>query len=330
MHTAAALSLFILSRTVAFTILNGILPMEQWKSKPVIPLSGYSQASAYHKSVECPDLPSVFLMIKRRSNTSIASSDKKPIKTTSPAVDRAVHILDVIAQSAEPFSLADLARETAFPKSTLHGLCKTLIRLRLIKQLPNGAMTLGPHVMIWANAFPSQTNITQEFHAVWEESEAFPQETVTLSVLDGDDVIYIACHNGSRPLGVTFRIGMRLPAAYTATGKAMLSTLPNKELKEFFANGWPAPLTKASVANLDDLSREIEQCRRIGYSIDNGQTRDGMICFGAPVFNATESRAVAGVAVSFLATEIDSKTRKRIGQKMCALAERLSKKLNAG
>lgn len=267
-------------------------------------------------------------MIKRRSHTSIASSDQKPIKTTSPAVDRAVHVLDVIAQSAEALSLADLTRETAFPKSTLHGLCKTLIRLHLIKQLPNGAMTLGPHVMIWANAFPSQTNITQEFHAVWEESEAFPEETVTLSVLDGNDVIYIACHNGSRPLGVTFRIGMRLPAAYTATGKAMLSTLPDEELKELFAKGWPAPLTKASVANMDDLNHEIGQCRRTGYSVDNGQTRDGMICFGAPVFNATESRAIAGVAVSFLTTEIDSKTRKRIGQKMCALAERLSKRLN--
>ncbi|VVE45231.1 Transcriptional repressor IclR [Pandoraea iniqua] len=257
------------------------------------------------------------------------TTEAEPLKTTAPAVVRAVNILDVIAASSEPVGLADLARETGVPKSTLHGLCDTLVKLRLVKRHANGGMTMGSYVMGWANAFLSQTNITEEFRAVWEDSRAFAQETVTLSVLDGAEVIYLACHNGNRPLGVTFRIGMRLPAPYTATGKAMLSTLPAHEVADLLAGAWPAPLTKASVATYPALSEEMAQVRRDGYSIDNGQMREGMICFGAPVFDASGEHAVAGLAVSFLTNEIDAVTGERIGRQMRELADQLSMRLGA-
>lgn len=255
--------------------------------------------------------------------------EAEPLKTTSPAVVRAVHILDVIAASKEPVGLADLARETGVPKSTLHGLCETLVKLRLIKRHANGGMVIGSYVMGWANAFLSQTNITEEFRAVWDSSQAFAQETVTLSVLDGNEVIYLACHNGNRPLGVTFRIGMRLPAPYTATGKAMLSTLPSFEVADLVADAWPEPLTRLSVASYPALAEELVQVRRDGYSIDNGQMRDGMICFGAPVFDASGERAIAGLAVSFVINEIDAQTGERIGRQMRDLADQLSERLGA-
>ncbi|WP_225934573.1 IclR family transcriptional regulator [Cupriavidus sp. EM10] len=133
-------------------------------------------------------------------------------RPTSPAVVRAVQVLDAIAASPDPLTLADLTRLTGAPKSSLHGMCDTLVQLQLIKRLPGGAMAMGPHVMTWASAFLRQTQITEEFRALWDQSDAFHDATVTLSMLEGDEVVYLACQNGDRPLGVTFRIGMRLPA----------------------------------------------------------------------------------------------------------------------
>ncbi len=250
-----------------------------------------------------------------------------PLKTTAPAVVRAVQVLDALA--ATPQSLADLARVTGVPKSTLHGLCETLVHLRLARRLPNGNLALGPHLMGWANAFLGQTNITEDFREVWEDSPAFAEETVTLSVLDGADVVYLACHNGNRPLGVTFRIGMRLPAPYTATGKAMLSTLAPDDVRARLAGDWPPPLTRSGVADVGALMEELEAVRRVGYSTDNGQMREGMICFGAPVFDASGPQAVAGVAVSYLTHDIDARTGQRIGEQVRELADQLSARLGA-
>ncbi|KWW35094.1 IclR family transcriptional regulator, blcABC operon repressor [Cupriavidus metallidurans] len=259
------------------------------------------------------------------------AADAAPaLKSTSPAVVRAVQVMDAVAAAHEPLTLADLTRLTGAPKSSLHGMCDTLVQLQLLKRLPGGAMALGPHVMSWANAFLSQTQITEEFRALWDETDAFHDATVTLSMLDGAEVVYLACQNGDRPLGVTFRIGMRLPAPYTATGKAMLSTVPAAEVRNLFDGGMPVPLTRASVATVAALVDELEQVRALGYSIDNGQMRDGMTCFGAPVFDATRSRAAGAIAVSYLTSEIDAPTGKQIGGQVRALADQLSARLGAG
>lgn len=250
-------------------------------------------------------------------------------RPTSPAVVRAVQVLDAIAAATTPLTLADLTRLTGAPKSSLHGMCDTLVQLQLIKRLPNGAMGLGPHVMAWANAFLGQTQITEEFRALWETTNAFHDATVTLSTLEGAEVVYLACQNGDRPLGVTFRIGMRLPAPYTATGKAMLSTLPSADVHRLFADGLPTPLTRASVGSADALVAELEQVRTVGYSVDNGQMREGMTCFGAPVFDAQRSRAAGAIAVSYLTSEIDAVTGEGIGQQVRALADQLSARLGA-
>ena len=256
------------------------------------------------------------------------SSESVSHKTTAPAVVRAVHLLDVIAKAAGPLTLADLVRATGYPKSTLHGLCETLVHLRLIKRSPTGAMSLGPYVMGWAHAFLSQTDLTEEFAGIWANTTDFEEDTLTLSMLDGSDVIYLACRNGNQPLGVTFRMGMRLPAAYTATGKAMLSTLPESEVAALFEHEWPAPLTDAGVKGLPELFVELRQVRELGYSIDDGQMREGMTCFGAPVFDAS-GRVVAGLAVSVLDSAVDAKRGQRIGERIRDLADELSRRLGA-
>jgi IclR family transcriptional regulator, blcABC operon repressor len=270
--------------------------------------------------------------VRKSSSASLASvepSETPAGKNFAPAVMKAAQILDVFAQSSAPLSLADLARAVDLPKSTLHTLCGTLVHLRLLNRLDTGQMSLGPHLMHWANAFLSRSDVTQEFFAVWNEVRVLPEETITLSVLDGNSVVYIACRNGDRPLGVTFRIGMRLPAPYTATGKAMLSTLPDEEIKTLLSGPWPKPLTPAGTPDLDAFLDEMRDVRNRGFSIDDGEVRDGMHCYGAPVFDSSGGRAVAGVAVSMLSLEMNPEAEKAVGSAIRLIADRLSNRLGA-
>jgi IclR family transcriptional regulator, blcABC operon repressor len=250
-------------------------------------------------------------------------------KNLAPAVLKASQVLDVFAQSSSPLSLAELVRQLDMPKSTAHTICNTLVHLRLLTRLEGGQMALGPHLMSWANAFVSRSEITQEFFAAWDEVSVLPQETITLSVLDGSSVVYIACRNGDRPLGVTFRTGMRLPAPFTATGKAMLSTLSDDEIRQVLDGPWPEQLTAAGTRGLETLLEQIGEIRRRGYSIDRGEVRDGMHCFGAPVFDSSGKSAVAGVAVSLLSLETDPAMQEKAGHAIRTLANRLSERLGA-
>jgi IclR family transcriptional regulator, blcABC operon repressor len=271
--------------------------------------------------------------VEKKTVTDIISGKAQDVatpeqKSATPAVNRAARILDLLAESDTPLGLADLSRAIDAPKSSLHGLCATLTQLRLISRSDNGLMSIGPHVMFWANAFLARANIAQEFSTVCRESNIMADETITLSVLDGAHVVYIACHNGSRPLGIQFLIGMRLPAQFTATGKAMLATMSDDEVEDRLCGSWPIKMTPSSAPSMSALKRELNQTRERKFSIDDGQIREGMHCFGAPVFDANNSLA-GGIAVSLLSHDLSPKTIQQAGDAMRTIANRLSERLGS-
>lgn len=264
----------------------------------------------------------------KRSEAVATKSMATKVEKGVPALIRGCRILDTIMASDQPLTVSDLARQLALPKSTVHGLCTTLVDLGLLLRRNGNSFRIGPHVMRWASAFLAQTDLTAEFSALWDNLSVLTDETITLSVLDGREVVYIACRNSASPLGITFRIGMRLPAIFTATGKAILSSMTDQEVRAILAGPWPEPLTPRSVASIDGLLRELEECRRRGFSIDDGQTRKGMYCFGTPVRDST-NRVVAGVAVSLLAARVDPPTTKLAAQSIQTIANHLSIRLGA-
>ena len=245
-----------------------------------------------------------------------------------PAVLRGCMVLDAVAAASQPLTVSDLARRLDLPKSTVHGLCATLTDLGLLLRRADNSFRIGPHVMRWANAFTMQTGLTAEFTALCDSLGQQEDETMTLSVLEDRDVVYIACRNSTAPLGVTFRIGMRLPAPFTATGKALLSTLPDAQVGALFDGAWPAPLTSRSVRDMETLLAELAGCRARGYSIDDGQVREGMHCFGIPVRDAS-NQVVAGIAVSLLTGRVNAATTKRGLQSIQTMAHALSMRLGA-
>ncbi|MGZ5215810.1 MAG: helix-turn-helix domain-containing protein, partial [Caldimonas sp.] len=87
-----------------------------------------------------------------------------------PAVSRALALLERLAGAREPMSLARLAAELALPKSSVHGLCNTLVSFGYLRRQPDGTFLIGPRVMGLAEAFVSGTDVAQEFNALWTDS----------------------------------------------------------------------------------------------------------------------------------------------------------------
>jgi DNA-binding IclR family transcriptional regulator len=213
-----------------------------------------------------------------------------------PAVTRALALLDRLAQRREPMSLAQLTHELALPKSSVHGLCNTLMSFGYLRRQPDGAFLIGPRVMSLAEAFVSGTDVAQEFSALWADAGTAPEETVVLSVLDGGDALYMAVRNSARPLGLAFNVGMRLPAYLSGSGKAMLAHLPPDAVRKRFAAGLTTHLTRKGPREIESLLKELALTRKRGYSVDDETVREGVFSFGAPVFDAS-GVAIAGVAV---------------------------------
>ncbi len=243
-----------------------------------------------------------------------------------PAVTRALALLDRLARQREPMSLALLTSELALPKSSVHGLCNTLMSFGYLRRQPDGAFLIGPRVMSLAEAFVSGTDVAQEFNALWADAGTAPEETVVLSVLSGTDALYVAVRNSARPLGLAFNVGMRLPAYLSGSGKAMLAQRAPDEVRKLFAAGLTTPLTRKGPRQIEALLKELAQTRRRGYSVDDEAVREGVYSFGAPVFDAA-GQAVAGVAVCINKALLGADRGERHRVAVLEVARALSKRL---
>src|SRR5438105_4138593 len=245
-----------------------------------------------------------------------------------PSVSRALTLLDRLAQQRQPMSLARLASELALPKSSVHGLCNTLVTFGYLRRQDDGAFLIGPRVMSLAEAFVANTDVAREFNALWNDAATAPDETMLLSVLDGGDVVYVAARNGVRPLGLAFTVGMRLPAHLAATGKAMLAFHEPQFVRSLFAAGRLPRMAGKGPKTAAELMKDLKAVRERGYSIDDEGVREGVYCLGAPVFDAA-GRPVAGIGVCINKAMLSGDQGERHRRAVLEAARTLSQRLGA-
>ena len=255
-----------------------------------------------------------------------AGVPRAPTAGLVPSVTRALALLDLLAQERAPMGLARLASSLGLPKSSVHALCNTLLTLGYLRRQGDAGFFIGPRVMPLADAFVSGTDVAQSFNRLWDEMGTPPEETVILSVLNGTDVVYVAARSGVRPLGLAFRVGMRLPAHLAASGRAMLAFQPPEAVRAMYA-GFPlSPPARGAALTVDVLLEELAHTRRRGYSVDDEGVREGVHCIGAPVFDAT-SAVVAGVGVCIQKAVVDAPTRAKHLKTVLRVAGDLSQRL---
>jgi DNA-binding IclR family transcriptional regulator len=217
-----------------------------------------------------------------------------------PSVMRAVRILNTLAAEPASVSLASLSRRLELPRSSTLALCNTLVATELLVRNPDGTYRMGPHVLELGRALLGQTDIHSEFERVLSELNLLPEHTVVCAVLRGRDAVYIGRRRGSHPVGVSYEIGIRLPAHCTASGLAMLSSLSDEQLMARYSDPESlVTLTVHSISSVQELLERVAEVRSRGYAIDDEETALGMLCIGAPVRD--DSGAAMGAVAASMA-----------------------------
>jgi DNA-binding IclR family transcriptional regulator len=228
-------------------------------------------------------------------------------QTVEGAVSRALRVLQFLALSREPSRLSAIAIALSMQKSTVHRILTTLGELGYVEQIPDTACYRAT-LKLWELG----TNTLHE-HPVKRAAAAFLHElhratgeTVSLTVLSGDDVLYLDKIMSPRAIRFTTRVGSRAPAALTAGGKAMLAHLPNaRAVLERTAR----KVKKERGFAVAALVRELAESRERGYAVSSFSP--GVISIAAAIF-ARDGRAAAALSVSAPVERVNAKKRAAI------------------
>ena len=178
----------------------------------------------------------------------------------SPGVHAVLDVLETLA-GGDAQSLADLTRRAGISKTTVHRVCGALLeRGWAVRDPASGAYSLGIRA-IGVGAAAAESPIIVAFAPVAAALLARHNETVHLTLLDGEDSLFVAKAETTHPVRLVSAIGSRLPAFAAASGRVLLADLPSELIEITYAGRPLVTPTGRDLGSHDDLLRLLARVR---------------------------------------------------------------------
>lgn len=212
------------------------------------------------------------------------------------SVERALDILLCFTREEPTRSLTQIAESVHMSKTTVHRLLTTLENKRFISRDKTTSLyRLGLRFIEMASlvlqdvelhrwALPYLQRLCQEYG-----------ETVDLSILDGSHVIYLEVIESPHRVKLAAAVGQRLPAYYTASGKALLAYLPTDHVRKILGDNMKEN-SEGETLSIPDMLADLRATAERGYAISEAEYEKDINAVAAPIFDA-EKHPIASIAI---------------------------------
>jgi DNA-binding IclR family transcriptional regulator len=219
-------------------------------------------------------------------------------KTSIQVIERMMSLLDALAGYPDPVSLKELSLATGLHPSTAHRILNDMVAKRFVDRTEPGAYRLGMRLLELGNIVKSRLNVREAALPFMQSLHRKTQQTVNLSVRQGDEIVYIDRAFSERSgMQVVRAIGGRGPLHLTSTGKLFLSVDDPKLVRSYATRTGLAGHNKNSITELSKLERELSLVRSRGYARDNEELELGVRCMAAGIRDDA-GRLIAGLSIS--------------------------------
>ncbi|MBD7957767.1 IclR family transcriptional regulator [Microbacterium sp. Sa4CUA7] len=220
--------------------------------------------------------------------------------SAAPAARHTLAILRYLAAQRGPVTAASIATALALPRSSVYRLLGVLEEYGFVLHFPEERRYgIGIAAFEISSGFSRQEPLTRLGGPVLAALVDRVGESGHLAVLHGRDVIYLIEERAPRRPSLVSEVGVRLPSHLTASGRALLSTLPKSQLRALFPDRTAfAQRTDREGSGYGELSRLMTDVRARGYATENGEITPGLASVAVAVRDHTGWPA-ASIAVTF-------------------------------
>lgn len=210
---------------------------------------------------------------------------------------KAMALLDTIALSDTPLRFTDLLALSDQPRGTMHRQLVHLMREGLIETDREGRYRPGIRLLTFAARSWARNDLRQIAEPHLARLHEQTGETVHLGILLDLQVVYLDKVEGRQAVRMYSQIGNAAPAYCTGVGKAALSTLDDRQMKDRIARMQFHAFTAHTHGSHEELLEDVMKTRERGYALDQEEHEEGIRCVAAPVASVNGS-APAGISVT--------------------------------
>ena len=248
-----------------------------------------------------------------------------PEQTTIQALDRAMHILKVLAGDERGMSLTELAEASGQAPATVYRVLSTFEAHGVVEVQPATQLWfVGQEAFRIGSAFLGRTSLVEQARGVMHALMAETGETANLAIADGGQVIFISQVETHEPIRAFFRPGTRGPIHASGIGKALLAYQPPEAIARIMREQGLAAFTGRTITDPARLGEELAAIRARGWAMDDEERTEGMRCIAAPIFNEFRE-ATAGVSISGPVARMARVGGAALGEKVRDAADRITR-----
>ncbi len=227
------------------------------------------------------------------------------LKTKSvPALERALSILEVLAESRGGLSLSQLTARLGLPKSSTHCILLTLERRGYLRRHEGtGRYMFGFEVFGLANMALNGMELREEARPYLETLRDNTGLTVHMGILERNEAVLIEKIEPSGPLKLATWIGKRMPLHCTGVGQALVAYLPEGEIDQWIRQGL-LRYNENTIVSSRKFKEKLALVRKLGHSYDDEEETIGLRCLGAPIRNLT-GKVIAAISVAGTVAQIN-------------------------
>lgn len=243
------------------------------------------------------------------------------------SLQRGLAVVRAFDASHPELTLSEVAAATGVTRAAARRFLLTLVELGYVRS-DGRHFSLTAKVLELGYAYLSSLSLPEVAEPHLEALVAEVNESTSVSVLDGTDIVYVARVPVSRIMTVAINVGTRFPAYATSMGRVQLAGLPEPELEEYLAGLRPRALTSRTLSTVDALRAELARVRAQGWALVNQELEEGLRAVAAPV-RGPDGRVVAAVNVSAHATRTLESMRRDLLPPLLATTTKIEADLKA-
>jgi IclR family KDG regulon transcriptional repressor len=212
------------------------------------------------------------------------------------SVERALDILLCFTREEHTRSLTQIAETVHMSKTTVHRLLTTLENKRFItRDKVTGLYRLGFRFIEMASLVLQDVELHRWAYPYLQRLSAEFGETVDLSILDGAQVIYLEVIESPQRVKIAAAVGQRLPAYFTASGKALLAYLPEEQVRKIFAENMASTSSHAPIS-VPEMLADLRATAERGYAVSEQEYEEEINAVAVPILDA-EKHPIASIAI---------------------------------
>lgn len=209
---------------------------------------------------------------------------------------KGLSIVELLSHSARALSLTDIAAELDLAKSNVHRLLQALTEAKYVVR-DEGTGRYNASIKLWelGSAVLAKLDLRRHAEEVMERLLTQTRETVHLSILDGDEVVYVHKLDSPNPVRAYTQIGGRAKAHCVATGKAMLAYRSPGALERVAKS--LEPRTSASIVDPQKFLQEMARIRVQGFAVNRGEWNENVCGIASPITDVS-GQVIAALGLS--------------------------------